>query len=442
MRVAIIGGGISGLSTAYYIKQLEPASEVFVFEKMPRLGGTMQTENVGGFLFETGSNGFLSNKPDTLELVKASGAEELLLKSEDAARIRYLYTDALHQLPDNPKAFLTTKLLGVGDRLRVLGELFVPAKKDNRDESLQSFGYRRVGKAFTDTFLDAMAAGICASTPAKLSINAAFPAVVQLEKDFGGLFKGMIKKKRKEPGPGGVLMSFQGGVGSFIEHLGNTLDSKIYTDSEVTALEPSQRNYIVKSQATEVEVPKVVLATPAYVSSRLLEAIDGQIAEQLQAIEYSPIAVVGFGYDRLSHSLNGFGLLTTTSAGKAILGVLWDSSIFPDRAPEGKKSLRVMIGGQRNPELSLADDSTLIEIALKGIQETMGVDETPMVNFVKRWERGIPNYGLGHLAQVGNIMETLKTYPGLYLNSNAYYGIGLNDCVANSRKCAQRVVRD
>jgi oxygen-dependent protoporphyrinogen oxidase len=442
MRVAIIGGGISGLATAFYVKRLQPGWDVTILERQPHLGGTMHTVTVDGFLFETGSNGFLSNKPHTLDLVEESGASGLLVRSSDAARIRYIYTDSLHRLPESPKAFLGTRLLSLRGKLRVLGEVLVPPKRDAADETLQSFGYRRVGREFTDVFLNAMSAGIYGSAPEVLSVKAAFPAVVGLEQDYGGLFRGMIKKKTKKAGPGGVLMSFAGGVGRFVEHLAGAVAAEILTDTPVAGLRRERDVYRVAAGDRERSFDKVILATPAYVSAALLGALDAEMASRLGEIEYSPISVVGLGYRDLSHPLNGFGLLTTASARKEILGVLWDSSIFPDRAPAGQKSLRVMIGGQRNPDLALLDDDALLAIALRGVRETMGVDATPDVTFVQRWERGIPNYRPGHLANVDAVFERLGAWPGLYLNSNAYYGIGVNDCVANSRRCAEQVAAD
>jgi oxygen-dependent protoporphyrinogen oxidase len=438
MKVAIVGGGISGLSTAFYIKHFEPDAEVYLFEKRSHLGGTMHTENVNGFLFETGSNGFLSNKPHALGLVRDSGGEALLMRSHDAARIRYVFTDRLHRLPESPLAFIRTGLLSWRGKCRTLGEVWVPPRKEGGDETLKDFGYRRLGKEFTDVFLNAMSAGIYASTPETISVNAAFPAVVTLERDYGGLFKGMFKKRKKRAGPTGMLMSFTGGVGTFIDHLHKTLDAKICTRCEVTGLEPTKNGHRVSTEQADFEVNSVILCTPADVSATLLKRLDAQLAARLSAIEYSPISVVGLGYDRLDHPLNGFGLLTTASAKKEILGVLWDSAIFPDRAPEGKKSLRVMIGGQRNPGLALKDDSTLLGLALTGVRETMGIDQSPAVTFVKRWERGIPHYRVGHLANVDSIFRILQKYPGIFLNSNAYYGIGLNECVHNSRECAKR----
>ncbi len=442
MKIAIIGGGISGLSTAFYIKQKNPNVQITIFEKNKKLGGKMMTKEVDGFLFEEGSNGFLSNKPDTLELVKQSGSEELLLRSSDSARVRFIYKDALHQLPESLSAFIKTPLLSPLGKLRVVGELFVPAKKDNSDETLQSFGYRRVGREMTDAFLDPMVAGIFASAPDKISVNSAFPAVVKLEKEYGGLFKGMMKKKKKEAGPGGVLMSFKGGVSSFIDSLANSLHVEIKTDIDIDKIEQTDDGYTLYTQGTKEEFGKLVLSTPAYVSAQLLKDLDIELSKMLSDIEYSPISVVGLGYDELSHELNGFGLLATSSAKKEILGVLWDSSIFEDRALEGKKALRVMIGGQRNPDLALKSDEELKNIAINGVKETMGIDEKPSVTYVKRWERGIPNYRVGHLERMKELFKKVKEHKGLYLSSNAYYGVGLNDCVANSKKVAKEVTKN
>ncbi|NOX16454.1 MAG: protoporphyrinogen oxidase [Epsilonproteobacteria bacterium] len=442
MKIAIVGGGISGLTTAFYIKQEKPDVKITLFEKQSSLGGKMMTKNIDGFLFEEGSNGFLSNKPDTLELVKESGSEELLLRSSDNARVRFIYKEALHQLPESAKAFLKTPLLSVFGKLRVAGEIFIPAKKDDSDETLQSFGYRRVGKEMTDAFLDPMVAGIFASTPDKISVNSAFPAVVKLEKEYGGLFKGMMKKKKKEAGPGGVLMSFKGGVSAFIASLANSMDIDIKTNSAVDTIEKNGANYDIIIDGKTEEFDRVILSTPAYESAKILRKIDSKLSRMLDDIEYSPISVVGLGYNELSHDLKGFGLLTTSSAKKEVLGVLWDSSIFTDRAPDDKKTLRVMIGGQRSPTLALKSEEELKNIAIKGVEETMGIKELPNISYVKKWKKGIPNYRLGHLERMTKLFEQLKEHKGLYLSSNAYFGVGLNDCVGNSKKVAKKVVSE
>jgi len=432
MKIAIVGGGISGLATAFYIKQAKPDVQITLFEKEKTLGGKMMTKNVDGFLFEEGSNGFLSNKPDTLELVKESESENLLMRSSDNARVRFIYKEALHQLPESPGAFLKTPLLSTLGKIRVAGEIFVPAKKDDSDETLQSFGYRRVGREMTDAFLDPMVAGIFASAPDKISVNSAFPAVVKLEKEYGGLFKGMMKKKKKEAGPGGVLMSFKGGVSAFINSLANSMDIEIKTGISIENLEKFKNKYILHVEGKNEEFDKIILSTPAFESANILRNMDAELSDMLDDIEYSPISVVGLGYNELSHDLQGFGLLTTSSAKKEVLGVLWDSSIFIDRAPKNKKALRIMIGGQRNPDLALKSDEELKSMAIKGVKETMSIEESPSTTYVKQWKKGIPNYRVGHLEKMKKLFKKLKEHKNLYLSSNAYFGVGLNDCVRKS----------
>jgi len=438
--IAIVGGGISGLATAFYIKQFNPNAKITLFEKESYLGGKMKTVQKDGFLVEEGSNGFLSNKPDTLELVKLSHCEDILLKSSDNARKRFIYDKKLEVLPESPKAFLTTPLLSLKGKLRVLYEPFAPVKTDDSDESLQEFGYRRVGKEMTDVFLDAMVAGIYASTPARISAPAAFPLVVKLEKEYGSLFKGMIKKRKKEAGPGGVLMSFKGGVSAFVERLSQNIEMDIIKDADIKSLQKDEKGFILQNENLKMRFDKVILSTPAYESAKIVKDFMPKLSSELSSIEYSPISIVGVGYNNLNRPLNGFGLLATTRANKSVLGVLWDSSIFNDRAKEDKKLLRAMIGGQRSPKLALQNEESLIDSALKGIKETMGVDEKPDMLYVKKHEKGIPNYKVGHIKIVENIMNEVDKIDGLFLNSNAYKGIGLNDCVSNSKLCAKKVV--
>jgi oxygen-dependent protoporphyrinogen oxidase len=434
MRIAIVGAGISGLSTAFYLQRARPDWELLIFDANPAPGGTMCTVECEGFRFEAGGNGFLTNKPDSLQLVQDAGAEHLLLPSSELARKRFIFTDRLHRLPETPPAFLASRLLNLPQKLRVAAEVLIPHKRDDDDETLQSFGYRRVGKAFTDVFLDAMTAGIYATTPARVSVNAAFPLVVQLEREYGGLFRGMLARRKRQAGPGGILMSFKGGVGSFISHLQSVLRADWRLGVPVTGILQDAAGYRVLSAAGDDRVDRVVLSATAPAGAVMLRGLDAELASRLAAIDYSPIAVVGFGYHHLDHPLDGFGLLTTTAAGLPILGVLWDSSIFPDRAPAGDKCLRVMIGGQRNPEQMRQDEAGLLAAARAGIRLTMGVAAEPDVSFVRRWEYGIPNYPVGHLRAMEDLFAHAARYPGLHLNCNAYRGIAMNDCVRNSRE--------
>ncbi|MDD3466178.1 MAG: protoporphyrinogen oxidase [Campylobacterales bacterium] len=443
MKIAIIGGGISGLTTAFYLKKYSPSNEITIFESDSSFGGKLKTVKKYGFAIEIGGNGFLSNKVDTFDLIREAGLKDLLMESSANARKRYIYDNGkLHLLPESPREFLNSNLLNVFQKLRVAMELFVPPKRNDSDETLQQFGYRRVGKGMTNVFLDAMTAGVFASTPEKISANAAFPMVVNLEKEYGGLLRGMIAKKKKETGPGGVLMSFKGGVSTFIEALAKTFDFTPRLNAEVTKVEQVGKKWLVEANGKSEEFDKVVIATPSYVASRILKESDEELSELLKNIEYSPVAIVALGYDNLPHQLDGFGLLTTKRAGTQVLGILWDSSIFPDRAEDGKQLLRVLIGGQRQPLLALKEEEELLNIATGGISETMGVYAEPLLNHIVRWHKAIPNYALGHIALVNKIFDRAKNLKGLHLNSNAYKGVSFNDCVKNSKETALKIISE
>jgi len=442
MRIGIVGAGLSGLATAFYLKRTRPDADLVVFEASAGPGGAMHTEVIEGFRFEAGPNGFLTNKPDCLQLVQDSGAAEHLLPSSDLARKRFIFTDRLHRMPESPPLFVKSKLLSWPQKLRMAGEMFVPARREGREESLRDFGNRRLGAGFTSVFLDAMSAGIYGSTPDKLSVEAAFPLVVALEREYGGLFRGMIAKRKKEAGPGGVLTSTKGGISTLANHLWRVTDADWRFGEPVSSVERAGAGFRVTSTAGATEVDRIVICATSYAAAGMVQSLDAELAHRLKAIDYSPIAVVGFGYRSLPDPLDGFGLLTTSSARLPILGVLWDSSIFPDRAPPGCKSIRVLLGGQRSPELVNQDEAGLIRTARAGLEKSMGLTQDADVTFVKRWDRGIPSYAPGHIANVNAIFERVDAIPGLDLNCNAYRGIAMNDCARNSRELAARITQD
>jgi len=442
MRIGIVGAGLSGLATAFYVKQARPDAELVVFESNPGPGGAMHTEVIEGFRFEAGPNGFLTNKPDCLQLVQDSGAAGHLLPSSDLARKRFIFTDRLHRMPESPPLFVKSKLLSWPQKLRMAGEVFVPARREGPEESLRDFGNRRLGAGFTSVFLDAMSAGIYGSTPDKLSVEAAFPLVVALEREYGGLFRGMIARRKKEAGPGGVLTSTRGGISTLANHLRGVIEAEWRFNEPVQMVERVSAGFRVASTAGVTEVDRVVICATSYAAAGMVLPLDAELARRLAAIDYSPIAVVGFGYRSLPDPLDGFGLLTTSSARLPILGVLWDSSIFPDRAPPGCKSIRVLLGGQRSPELVNQDEAGLIRTARAGLEKSMGLTQDADVAFVRRWDRGIPSYAPGHIANVNAIFARVDAIPGLYLNCNAYRGIAMNDCARNSRELAARIAHN
>ncbi|WP_163328525.1 protoporphyrinogen oxidase [Desulfurobacterium thermolithotrophum] len=454
MKVAVIGAGISGLSVAFYLKK--GGVEVKVFEKKKTVGGKMKTIHEDGYIIETGPNGFLDGKPYTLNLVKELGIESKLYRSSDKARKRFIYTNGrLVRLPENPIAFLASYLLSWKGKLRLVGEFLVPPKKEDIDESLSKFAKRRIGEEALEKLLDPMVAGIFAGDPDRLSLKAAFPAIYYLEKQYGGLIKGLIAKmkeakksgKKSGPaGPGGVLTSFKGGVKDLIDSLSEFLGNSIETEVEILGLDRIEKGWKVKykkgNEVFEETFDAVVFSTPAYVTAKLLNDLNLELSRLLSEIEYSPISVVALGFEKkgLGHDLDGFGFLVPRSEKRKILGALWDSSVFPNRAPSGKVLIRVMIGGARQPELALLSDEELVNIALKELRRIMKIRHYPEKIKVFKHEKGIPHYTVGHAERVERIFKLISKYTGLYLCNNAYTGVGVNDCTKAAKETAEKIL--
>jgi oxygen-dependent protoporphyrinogen oxidase len=402
MKVAIIGAGISGLTTAYYLQK--NGFQVDVYEKSV-VGGKAHTIKKDNFLFEEGVNGFLDNSPETLELCKDINIKTL--KANQNSKIRYIFDDKLYKLPSGAKDFLFGNILPFSAKLRMFKEFFIPANPQD-DESVKSFVDRRLGNFFTERFMRPMTAGIYASTPESLSINSAFPKIANLERDFGGLFKGMMKKK-KGGNPSGDLTSFEYGMSEMIEKLASHLN---IIKKEITSLDEVQ-NY-----------DKIVLSTPAYASAKIVKNRYPKLAKDLEKVEYTPIAIIGFSGDIKPKS---FGILTTKLR---TLGILMDKYIFPNR-----NGIRVMVGGKRFEDIKNMSEKEILNFVLDDIKTIVGENNLKF-EFFKLWEKGIPNYGVGHLQIVKNIMEEANKIDNLYLNSNAYKGVSFNDCIKNSKELA------
>ena len=450
-RIVIVGGGISGLSLAYALLESEPSADIVVFESEKRPGGKIWTEKVNGFLCEGGVNGFLDNRPKTLEL-----ASKLLinpLRSSDAARKRYVFSGGkLNLLPESPLSFLTSDLLSLYGRLRVMYEFFAP-RGGSDDETLADFARRRLGKEAYEKLIDPMASGIYAGNPESLSLKSCFPKIFNLEEKYGSLIKGMIKLQREAKksgnqkvgaGPGGTLTSFHSGMGMIIDSLKGYLKERLRVGSKAISVERKGKGYAVHlSDGMVVETEILVIASPAYSAAEILKNLDRPLSSILSEIPYPSVAVVCFGYrkERIANKLDGFGFLIPYKERRKILGSLWDSSIFPGRAPEGYALLRSMVGGARASELAIQDDGRLIDIVAEELGHIMDIKVQPDFVKIYRHEKAIPQYNIGHDRKLKAVDEMLLKYKNLYLTGNAYRGIGVNDCIENSYKLAETIIR-
>ncbi len=458
MKVIIIGGGLSGLATAFRVlERLGPNADLCVLEAGERFGGTIRTLHEDGWRVETGPNGFLDGKPGTLRLVRALGIEDRLLPADHSAKKRYLYIGGkLEMLPTSAARFLISPLLPFHARLRFLLEPLM--SRGPEDETVAELGRRRIGRHAVERLLDPMVSGIFAGNVEELSVASAFPAVKALEREHGSLIRGMMararERRRKEPaggdeaggpaGPGGHLTSLEGGMGELIETLVSALGPAVCAGADVASVSIKDGGLAVELTGGEVlEADAVVSAAPAYRAAGYLQSLSRGLSKELGSISYAPITVVAVGLreERLSRPLDGFGFLIPSRENERILGCLWDSSIYPGkRAPPGHVLTRTMIGGARRPDLALLSDDDLVPLVRDAHRRTMHLhwDEPDYLRII-RYERGIPQYPVGHGERVARLMEECKEIPGLFLTGNHLRGIGLNDCAAGAEAVADAV---
>lgn len=458
-RAIVIGGGISGLAAAFYLRKKALAQglelDVKVLEKGERPGGKIQSIKDQGYLCEWGPNGFLDSKPQTLDLCADLGIEEMLLRSNDDARKRFIFSGGtLHRLPESGLSFFASKLISWPGKIRLALEPFAPGRPEGIDETLAAFGRRRLGNEALQKLIAPMVSGIFAGDPESMSLQSSFPRIAELEREYGGLVMAMVRlarKKRREraqgkvvsspSGPGGVLTSFRGGIQELTDTLAEILGPEVVlTAQEVLDVKRGQSAcYRVRSAEKDYEADLVVVAAPSYAAAGMLRSASGDVAGILEKIPYSSLTVICFGYerDRIRHDLDGFGYLIPKEEGMVTLGTLWDSSIFENRAPEGHVLLRSMLGGACFPEYIQLPDDEVVERVQNDLRVTMGIVDPPSFVRIFRHEKAIPQYTVGHGERLRALEENLRMFPGLVLTGNSYRGVGLNDCVAAAARAAE-----
>ncbi len=457
-QAVIVGGGISGLATAWLLKQQARATGVelaiTLLEKEGRLGGKIWSIKDDGYLCEWGPNGFLDSKPQTLDLCRELKADDQLLRSNDNARKRFIFSDRiLNRLPENGPSFLKSTLISWPGKLRLAMEPFIPQFKGTEDETLAAFGRRRLGEEALNKLIAPMVSGIFAGDPETMSLKSCFPRIAELEAEYGGLIKAMLrlaKKKKAEiaagkavataAGPAGVLTSFRDGIQTLTDILAKELGVDVIRSGEevVRVSRGDSTPYRVVTVRGEICADAVLLATPAYATADFLEELDSGLSVTLRQIPYASMTVACFGYEkeRIEYDLGGFGYLIPKQEKLNTLGTLWDSSIFENRAPSGKILLRSMMGGACFPQFINLSDAEVEKRVRDDLEKTMGITSPPTFIRIFRHEKAIPQYTVGHSKRLDAIGERLASHPGLILTGNSYRGIGLNDCVAAAHQAA------
>lgn len=451
-RIVVAGGGIAGLAIAFAVKKLDPRAEVVVLERGSRTGGNIRTETIDGYTCESGPDGFLDNAAPTVRLVHDLGLDSRLQRSCAAARRRFIVRRGrLCPVPTSALSFLTSRVLSPRGKLRVLLEPFA-GRRMEEDESIHSFATRRIGVEAAERLVGSMVSGIFAGDARALSLGACFPRMRQMEDEHGGLVRAMLatRRERRATGaigmPAGRLTSFTGGMTELIDALTRALSGNIRTSCGVRALakRTGAGGYELTAGGDTIHADAVVLAGPAPETAAIVAACDSVLAGLVEGIPAAPLAVVCLGYSTAALATasprDGFGFLVPRSEPFTILGALWESSIYPGRAPEGKTLMRVMIGGARDPGAVTMEDGRLLAIVQRDLAAIMRIGVTPEFVRIIRHSRGIPQYVRGHTARLRDIDARLQALPGLFLAGNSYRGVSINSCVADAPVLAARAL--
>jgi protoporphyrinogen/coproporphyrinogen III oxidase len=451
--VLIAGGGISGLATLHFVTSRHPHLTVRLVEAAPRLGGTIGTDVIDGFSFDWGPNGFLDREPLTLQLCRELGLESSLEPANQNVSNRFILRQGkLRSVPMKPAAFLLSDILSWQGKLRVMMEPFGAKRPDGIDESIYDFGKRRIGREAADYLIQPMVSGVYGGVAEKLSLQSCFPIMREMENEYGSLFKAMIAKARQArragkkaggpAGPGGWLTSFRGGLYTLIEAFQSRYADRIHTGIGVTEISRNDHAWAVRlANGDTIDAATVVLAVPSYTGAAIVRKSSGVLADALAAIPYAPIAVVCTGYEAGASKLplDGFGFLVPRKENRRILGSIWTSSIFSQRAPDGMVQLRTMVGGDGDHGSAKLNDAQLLDIVQSDLTAILGLSGTPGITRIYRWQHGIPQFRVGHALIMSRIEAELKRLGSLHVASNAYYGIGLNDCVKQAFRVAQQI---
>ena len=448
--VIVIGGGISGLACAYRLQQA--GIPVRLLDASNRPGGVISTAQRDGFLFERGPQSFLSTGP-LLELIASLGLAEELLRADAHAPRYILHRGKLVSAPLAPPSLLTSSLLGFSTKWRLCTEILRRSRPPANDESIASFVRRKFGDDLLDRMVGPFVSGVYAGDPEKLSLRSAFPAIYKLERDYGSVLRGAIKSRPAKGSPRPGLCSFRNGMETLPRALGAKLGHAFMGDARVTGIRRGKANGRSSNGQTcfEIDIAEnnrqetltassVIVAAPTDAAGRILQNLSPQYTAHLSKIEYAPLAVVAAGYrrDRIQHSCNGFGFLVPRSEGLRILGTVWNSSLFPGRAPEGTSCFTSFVGGATDPAICDLDDGEIADVAGRELGKVLGISGPPVTRLVHRYARAIPQYHVGHSGTIAALAALTCTAPGLFFAGNWLSGPSIGACVEQANRVSEQ----
>lgn len=458
-RIAIVGGGISGLAAAFDLlrarEQGAPIEE-YLFEGGERLGGVVRTERVEGCVVEAGPDSFLTEKRDALALATELGIAGEVIGSNDAERKTYiLHNGRLEPFPEGLQflvpsrlwPILRTRLFSPADKLEIALEFLRRPRGSDADESVASFVERHFGRGVVETIADPLLSGVYGGRASELSVQAVLPRFVDIERRDGSLVLGVWRnlRNRRRGTPAPLFSAFRNGLEQLVDAIRARLPrDRVFCGRRIRAVERSAGgSFRLEFETGEsVEAEGVVLALPAYESARVLAGVDGELCRWLSEIPYVSSLTVALGYERAAVEKlpPGFGFLVPRKENRRLLACTFVHNKFPFRVPENRGLLRCFLGGAGREEVMQASDAEIIALILEELKGILGLAATPLFTRIYRWPRAMAQYNVGHKERLRAIEARLANLPGLALAGNANQGIGVPDCIRSGRRAAAQVI--
>lgn len=454
-RLVVIGGGISGLAAATAAAECAVAAgqplEVVLLEREPAVGGKARSFRAAGWLVECGPTGYLDEDAVVEELAGRAGLGDEAVEATEAAKLRYLVLDGrLRRVPSGPVGLARSGLLGPGGLLRLAVEPFVPARRGEGEESVWSFAARRIGRQAADRLIAPMVLGVFAGDARRLSVEAAFPRLVRLEREHGSLLRGLLAGRRQgtvrggPSGPAAPLRSFRSGLEALPAALAASGRFSVRTGVEVRAVARFPSGGLeVRGPGPELHADAVVLATEPWAIASLLELELPSAAALLRQIACPPVTVVALGYseEEAARVPFGFGALVRPGEGFRILGCLWDTHLFPGRAPGRCVLVRSLLGGAVDPSVAAFSEEEVVALVRRDLERLLGIRSAPIFRHVVAWPRAIPQYEIGHLQRAAAIESAVAAAPGIFLAGNGLRGISFARAAAAGVRAGREAAR-
>jgi oxygen-dependent protoporphyrinogen oxidase len=452
-RTIIIGGGISGLSTAYYLAKAGAPSTIL--ESRPRLGGVIQTESVDGCTIEAGPDSFLSVKPAAMELIRELGLEADVIGSNDHLRVTFVRKNGrLVPLPDGlmmmvPTKILpliTTSLISIGTKIRMGMELLRAPKVRAEDESVADFVREHYGQEAVDYLAEPLLSGIYGGDPRQLSVTAVLPRFVELASKYGSLTRGVLAMRAQAPKgqPSAPLFrTLKGGLGQMTGAVEKFIQAKTSVVSgRAETMERTATGYRIRIGGEWLEADRVVVACEAHSAGPLITALDSRLGELLGGVPYSSSMTVALGYDAADFAQLpvGFGFLVPKKERRRLVACTWVGTKFPNRVPEGKVVARCFLGGMEDAGVLNESDETITAAVIDELRDIAGVTTRPRFTRIFRWPKSMAQYTVGHPTRLAEVESRVAALPGLYVAGNAYQGIGIPDCIRMGKAAAERIL--